>query len=135
MNEREWFLELAADEVNEGDEQDAISYIIEEMSRAEERARADDKRRRRVDLHPHRDVLRRLLRTARHEHREVASDWTRRNSPEGSEWRPHRQLEKNFDPEQRAVGVDVRNRDIPGDELSSLGQYHRKAGLLGHRDS
>ena len=102
MNEREWFLELAPDEVDEGDEQGAVSHIIEEMSRAEERPRADDKQGRRVDLRPHKDALRRLLRKARHVHREVASDWKRRNSTEGSQWRPRRQLEKNFDPEERA---------------------------------
>lgn len=84
------------------DEDAAISFIVESMKLVEEQARADNSRGQGLDISSHWEALRWLLRKAQTQYNMHKSYWLHRNSPEGSDWRPYRQLEKNFDPEERA---------------------------------
>ncbi len=103
MSDREWFKELAPDP---DEDEGAITHIVEQMELAEERAHSDDNRGRVVKLGKHMDALRWLLREAERVHHEVKSDWLRRNADEGSEWRPHKRLERNIDPDEPEVPYD-----------------------------
>ncbi len=121
MSDREWFRELAPDPY---EDEEAISYIVAEMDLAEELAHSDDDRGRGVKLDEHRDALRWLLRKARRVHREVKSDWLRRNEDEGSEWRPHRRLERNIDPDEPEEPYDY--GELAGGGLEGLDRWGRR---------
>ena len=76
---------------------DPIPTIIEQMAEDEERDRADRPKREGLDLKPHEDALRWLLREADLLHSLVMSDWRARNEAEGSIWRPSHRLRDNQD--------------------------------------
>jgi|GEM_PF-6208382 len=90
MTEREWFKEVPYRE--DEDEYDPVLFILEQMNEPA--------------LWAHADAMRWLVHEASRTHRLVLGDWLRRNEAEGSEWRPHRQLEKNYNPDQPAHDYD-----------------------------
>ena len=65
----------------------SAELVVEEMKRGG------------VDLSEHVDSLRQLLDTARVRYFTEYHDWLARSAKEGSQWRPHRYLRKNWDPE------------------------------------
>ncbi len=122
MSDREWFKELAPDPY---EDEGAISHIVERMNLAEELAHSDDNRGRVVKLDKHRDALRWLLRETARVHREAKSDWRRRNEDEGSEWRPHKRLERNIDPDEPEVPYDY--GELAGEGLDDWEAWWRKS--------